>query len=1579
MAGFFTDIKRFFQQADFWDQDENARQRQEWAREDEEERRRREQQAQSQAFNVPSVGSNVVVQQERPKPAAFNFDQPLQKDRGAFGTGFNNSMLQPQQPEIKTEKQTEESRKQQILDKLTEANMERARAEAERGESWFGKTFLNRKAIEERAKTMARNRATTQFQEKYGWNRDPAVLKYGNETMRQAEAEGDRLREGSEKLEKFSDNMDKVAQGIGYVPVAGSVFNLGLTGAEKLAKATGNEAYGKDLEDSRIRVDFGMEPEEFHALDPETQQKLRNLQTLGLAASPLDFLGLGGIAKSGVVSVGKKAAIEGFKKGGVRVATQQALAKAGAQALKETAVPASLGAATSVGAQAYLGGVENIDPFEAAKTGLMVGGTSLLFPSQSLRKAGQSSIDEAAQSGRTIMEEAGDLVKATDEAAEDVTTAAKTGANPEDVAEVPGSRRVETTNGEPAIEVSAGVKSTNAAKVPDVTNPIALAKATDDMAGTGGDVPISDFRNSVDGSQPLQKATSVEESLDDIAARAPTEAVDEFNGQDPRVEVATTTDVQGNPALTTDAQMARQLAEQGIVPDRGDSIAATQEANLEAAAREAADQEVQTTNPASLRERKAFAGTEEDPELAQEILDTIPSKAPLDMEEALSTARNNARSRNPAELIASWSNEVELDQNNPQAWINALEERKVLNALVSEGVPGAREARLNLADSMSRFQSRSGQNLNILKVAYDELDPDMKTDLLIKKLRKAGVDDPDQFRDILLARVERADQAALRVKAIEDEIGDFNRAITTGSATPEARTRLETLNKAKDEALTELYQRNAEVTDYFSQVSPEAPFGQKLANWNRVSMLSSLSGRIFDIASTAGTAGLDTVNRAISALFARGLNGRVGNETAMTALPQAIPSASDLRKAGQTTLESAQGKNQVRDVLAEIQGVETGRSELQSQSRGRFRNMVKAATEAPTRLTQYIEDNEIYRAGRRQADELGLQGDDAELYADSYWAVATSGEKYAAQQEHFKANMLHNNPVSSKIDAVSNVLLNSNSDVGKTTGAILKSVVAPFTRFVGGMTHRTFTDMNVVHNAWQIRKALKNGDTQALADNLAKLTTNTTIGFATATVLAETGVLTTEDANGDSYAGLYFHIGDRYIPVGFAGLGSVPLIVGYGINQALNSDDPTDAFTDVTTDTLSRVLASTGTAGFFGADNALQTAIGGASSAISPDETGANERDFADVIGSTLRQSIPAGLNDVNSILNQIPGLNPTGEAADTKVLNEDGTQNPLGTQLAKLQNTIPGLSQMLPRKDDVPARDFLDRSLKGTRETGEMADRRAITDSLKAQKEELERENIPTTAEKIGELASTGEFDKAIRGAQYRLAELEADESATEASKRNAREDLENYQFGQEYGYVPSSEEKIQARAERGEYKAALEGYKLRLSREEGDPDIPESKLAEKRETVKRFEVYTELNPNPGLVDAYENGTASTGGVGVSDWRDMMDSGDPKIVAYAEKLYNLDKALLEAGAIKKQKYYWKGGGSGRGGRGGRGSSPRFSTDIATNTAGGYTFTPIAPQKADMAQPVSAIPQLEKVADYSRQPKKISVKRGTRV
>lgn len=287
--------------------------------------------------------------------------------------------------------------KTQELEELTQKNMKKAMKETEQGQNWFDKgvNFFTRDN-ERIAKQNARTKATNQFQEKYGWNKDPEVLKFGEGTRKMGNETSKKIQTQIKGLNKFEKGMDKVAQGIQYVPVAGSVFNLGLAGNEKLAQARGTDLMGNSKDTARgmrNKVDFGMTNEQYDALDPETKQKLENVRNIGLALTPLDFTGLGGLAKSTGVAAAKKGTIQLVKQGAIDAATKTALKTAAKGAIK-TSIPAGiLGTGASAGIQQYLTG--EIDPLAALKAGAMTSGTSMLIPNAPGRVSVPGAIDEA--------------------------------------------------------------------------------------------------------------------------------------------------------------------------------------------------------------------------------------------------------------------------------------------------------------------------------------------------------------------------------------------------------------------------------------------------------------------------------------------------------------------------------------------------------------------------------------------------------------------------------------------------------------------------------------------------------------------------------------------------------------------------------------------------------------------------------------------------------------------------------------------------------------------------------------------------------------------------------------------------------------------------------------------------------------------------------------------------------------------------------------------------------------------------------------------------------------------------------
>ncbi len=328
--------------------------------------------------SAPKLSVNPSQPQQQKNP--LQVQQP--KNMFDANTGLNANLRLPGSQNDQQKVVAPKKTKQQELDELTEANMDAALKQTNQGRDFWGAAsdFFtgNDKKI---ARQNARNKAVNQYQEKYGWNADPEVMKYIGNTRALGEKTSKEIKTQGDNLNKFSKGMDKAAEVIQYVPVAGSVFNLGLAGNEQIAKSRGTDIMGNSKDtarEMRNKVDFGMTNAEYDALDDETKGKLETVRNIGLALSPLDFTGLGGLAKSTGVSAAKKGITQLFKEGAVDAATKTAIKTSAKGALK-SAVPAGiLGTGASAGIQGYLTG--EVDPLEALKAGLMTSGTSMLIP-----------------------------------------------------------------------------------------------------------------------------------------------------------------------------------------------------------------------------------------------------------------------------------------------------------------------------------------------------------------------------------------------------------------------------------------------------------------------------------------------------------------------------------------------------------------------------------------------------------------------------------------------------------------------------------------------------------------------------------------------------------------------------------------------------------------------------------------------------------------------------------------------------------------------------------------------------------------------------------------------------------------------------------------------------------------------------------------------------------------------------------------------------------------------------------------------------------------------------------------------
>jgi flavin-binding protein dodecin len=265
---------------------------------------------------------------------------------------------------------------QTSINKIYQSKLPAAIKQEERQMDWIGKTFTDRD-WRKRAERNAMNQAINEEMNKTRDFKSPTIraqldkIKVGNQQATQ------KSQRGIQQLDKIQKNMQNFAQVAGYIPGFGAGMELTGAGLEQLGKFTGNKQLQQDAADARKRVTLNMSQQEFNKLDKDQQNKLQVMQNISLGASPLDFLGAGGIMKSGIIGTGKTAIKEAIIKKGISEATKSLLKQEAKQLIKKSIVPSAIGGAFSAGSQLYLTG--KIDPLDVLKTAGTTGAASILF------------------------------------------------------------------------------------------------------------------------------------------------------------------------------------------------------------------------------------------------------------------------------------------------------------------------------------------------------------------------------------------------------------------------------------------------------------------------------------------------------------------------------------------------------------------------------------------------------------------------------------------------------------------------------------------------------------------------------------------------------------------------------------------------------------------------------------------------------------------------------------------------------------------------------------------------------------------------------------------------------------------------------------------------------------------------------------------------------------------------------------------------------------------------------------------------------------------------------------------------
>lgn len=1095
----------------------------------------------------------------------------------------------------------------------------------------------------------------------------------------------------------------------------------------------------------------------------------------------------------------------------------------------------------------------------------------------------------------------------------------------EDKPEIPGTLKKVDADETPSIEVAPGIKSTNlvkkaeeldeiAARAPteavddsfgQVPNNVAipenqlpLMKATDQVEEVAPEVPIADFRNAIN--VPLQKAVLPEQQVLDLP---PTQT--DVAEQVAKGDIPVPVDEAGNPVLIPDAEAQRQLADQGVVPERGASPVATGEAEMAQAAEQVAKDQVNLEDAAAPRTRTQVTNRINDEDLRADVLENFPEKATVNIEETQNVAKQKINDLSDEELVARFGQDAVVD--TPEGYFTAVESIRRLERL---GTPESEEAIRRAVDSIAEFASGGGQRLRVVQTLFEDMPTTMKINYLMDKLGKAGAELGDVERARLTALIEGADVAADKLRVLEAQAQDIidSGLINNKSLPTEVREQVKGLVDQIAKAREAKEMASGQAWQEYQRFLPKTPLGKRTADVGRTVMLSAPSGRAFDILSTTATSIDDVATGAVSNLIGKVLNKIPGVAPGKFSDVIVAPRKLDkgFAEGVSRTAKSFKGEDHVEDFLDEAKRATRGDI---STGGGPIRRIVRAAVEAPTNLSRGLREQALFREGVKEAKQRGLKGKAAKTYAELRASIPTKDQTRDAIQAHLRANMLHDNKISRGLNQVARSL----DKGGKGWGAVfIRNQVAPFTSWLGGNLHRTLTDKNVL---WNVGSAIKNatdGNWQGVVDDVAKFGVNSGEAYAAGMLLTKAGIITTEDANGDNYGGLYFHIGDRYIPVAAAGTFSVPIVWGNSIQQAIeaagNDEDPARTFFNTL---ATNTLKNTGVASVFGGENNLQSTFLAATR-----EGGDAANAASQYLGELVRQYIPGITGDINALLDQ------GDEAPETKVTYENAETgrektDVMATEINKTKARIPGLSQTLPRKEGTNAKDILDRILKGNQESGTQ-----VSDREKAQ----------------------------------------------------SKEDLEK---GREERGIPKTDDGIQAAIEEGDWDKAIEGYNWELERAGEDEEVSEKTKQGTRDKIKALEVTRDGDYDPAVIELYK-------GTGLEEWRDM---GDPDSESYDPDTFALlaeyDEKRAKAGVSeydkdhKKTRYYSKD--SKRGGsKGSAGKTPKIVTSIAKQDSD-YSFRPLKAQGATFGPRKSAIPIVQAVPNYDRSKlKKISVTRGAK-
>ncbi|HEX8349432.1 MAG TPA: hypothetical protein VF598_05700, partial [Hymenobacter sp.] len=313
------------------------------------------------------------------------------------------------------------------------------------------------------------------------------------------------------------------------------------------------------------------------------------------------------------------------------------------------------------------------------------------------------------------------------------------------------------------------------ANIPDPADPIALAKASDDLtdvvpqpntASMAVDTNVADFSKTINGSEPLRKVD------------APLTA-------------------EGNTGIQSDAIAARQAVAAGEAPQLNTSAAAVENTAEGAAAP---------------RTRGRAASMIRDEDLRNEVMQNFPERQTMNIAETERRTIQDINNMTDDELVSSLPSNVHVE--TPEDFLRTVNSIKRLESI---NTPESQDAIANAVNALTDFSARSGRNLRTTQILFDDMPVALKVKTLEKQLNKAGADLDDDQMAMLTSLVTRADTATDNLRTLEDEARTLldSGSINNGSLSPEVQARASELRAAIDQARSVKELRSGEAWKYW--------------------------------------------------------------------------------------------------------------------------------------------------------------------------------------------------------------------------------------------------------------------------------------------------------------------------------------------------------------------------------------------------------------------------------------------------------------------------------------------------------------------------------------------------------------------------------------------------------------------------------------------------------------------------------------------------------------------------------------------------------------------------------------------